>query len=96
MPLIEAMQIHAPIAGMRFRLIETFHAANAAKQVLCGSRSEAVRRKLVSALQECKIPVRDKKMQVPGPAADRAIAIEHFRRAFDLAFEPHRAAVTTT
>src|SRR5512139_1607260 len=93
--IVERVQIDAPGFGMRPRLVEALHAADAAEQMLGGARAETIAGQHLRSRQQPEIAVRNDQVPEARRRADRAVAVEHRHRLRNLRLEPHRSAMTS-
>jgi len=56
--------------------------------------AKSIAGEIIFTAQQRKVPVRNDQVQEAGSRADRAIAVEQFRRILDIRLKAHGAAVT--
>ena len=89
---VEAMRVDAPRLGMAARLVEAFHAAGRAEQMLGGAGAEPIAgRARRGRSRSSNSLMRDHDMEEAGHRADRAIAVERGNRRLGH-FRPNRTA----
>ena len=90
---VEAMIVDAPAIRMGSRLVEALDAAMAAKQVIRLAAAKPVAGQRIRALQQREVILRYDQMNKPCPGANRAVAVEQFRRWSHLRPKADSAAV---
>ena len=91
---VQTIIMHAPAIRMGSWLVEALDSTMAAEQMIGLTAAKSIAGEIILAAQQRKIAVRNDQVQIAGSRADRAIAVEQFRRVLDIRLKAHGAAVT--